>query len=267
MRILSLAIVFLAAGLAGCTGGDDDTTPSTTASATPTTTTTTTTTAPANITTALTFSASPTSGDAPLAVQFAASLSDTNETGPSQPHNGSFTWALLYGDGTDASGDEADFPADSSHEYGTANNYTATLTVTLESGAVLEASQNITVELGEEPTEPPQLVFEFGPSLGCVTEAEACVGVALAQNAGEFVSGIDGHWIPLDERYWGLGFTSDSDHPLGDTDCLIFDDAVAQIGEGNNGGGPCQGQVPNNAAWLYFFPWAAPATASTVTFA
>lgn len=283
MRALMLAFVVAAVALAGCTGDDDggSTTTSTSSShstststsrttSAPTTSTTTTTGAPSDTTTELTFTASPTSGNVTLTVEFAASLTDRDSGGAASPHDDPFTWNLMFGDGTDASGDEGDFPLETSHDYATAGEFTATMTVTLDTEEELEDSEIITVAAGEEPQEPPQLVFEFGPSLGCAGDVlQAAGGDCITALLGPGATGPDGFWIPLDERYWGLSMTSTTDLPnaLGDTDGYFLDaDEAVMSADINNGSGPAQGTVPNGAAWLFVYNYAVPSISFVVTF-
>lgn len=216
-----------------------------------------------------------TSGEVPLNVTFTGEATYTETTGTGNDtfsdnftYEGNLTYRLTFGDGTQEEGNHSAFPLETTHTYNVSGNFSAVLTIDFANGEQATATVNVTVEAGEPPREvPDQTEFSVGPSAGCVTETGSCVGITLAQESGEFVSGIDGHWIALDERYWGLSFTTTSDAAAeGDTDCLLFDADLAQTGEGNNGGGPCEGTVPGGTAWMYFFPWAAPMTEGTVTF-
>jgi PKD repeat protein len=83
------------------------------------------------------FFANPTSGSAPLTVQFTGSI-----TGGS----GSYSWTINFGDGSSTSGSGSSVSA--SHTYGSTGTYTATLTV--KSGSQ-SASQSVTITV-TQPT-------------------------------------------------------------------------------------------------------------------
>ena len=85
------------------------------------------------------FTATPTSGEAPLIVNFDATASQDAEGMID-------TYAWDYGDGTTGSGMIA------SHDYTAAGVYTATLTVTDTVGAAASTSATITVIVNEPPT-------------------------------------------------------------------------------------------------------------------
>jgi Ca2+-binding RTX toxin-like protein len=78
------------------------------------------------------FTATPTSGNAPLAVNF-------NGAGSSDPNGTIVSYAWAFGDGQSGSG------AQTSHTYTAAGTYTVTLTVTDNDSASGQASQTITV--------------------------------------------------------------------------------------------------------------------------
>jgi hypothetical protein len=115
--------------------------------------------------------------------------------------------------------------------------------------------------------------FEFGESLGCTGDIDGIL--CIEWENGPPGSDIDGHWIPLDASYWGLAVTSTVvQSPTGpvqglgaDSDCVFTDADQAILGEGNNGGDPCLGTVPEGSAWLFIYPYAAPAIEMTVDFA
>jgi PKD repeat protein len=78
------------------------------------------------------FTATPTSGNAPLAVSF-------DGAGSSDPNGTIVSYSWAFGDGQSGSG------AQTSHTYTAAGTYTVTLTVTDNDGASAQASQTITV--------------------------------------------------------------------------------------------------------------------------
>lgn len=261
-----VALVVLAAALSGCADPDDPEPGDPTTTGAPTTTATPTPTptpdAPGSITQ---FSADRTSGDAPLIVTFTLDGSSEDDDA---------TWRIGFGDGTDDAGDVADLPQDVTHTYRIGGEFTAQATIADASGTV--RSQNITVSIvAPPPGETPPLVFEFGPSAGCVTEG-ACAGEA----AGPTAPPVDGHWQALDERYWGMVFSSTvtrggetgqsgDDWPLFDSDCFFYgEDTATRIGDAHNGGGACGSAdgVPEGALWIFIAPYALPAEAMTLTF-
>jgi PKD repeat protein len=81
------------------------------------------------------FTATPTSGNAPLPVSF-------DGAGSSDPNGTIVSYSWAFGDGQSGSG------AQTSHTYTAAGTYTATLTVTDNDGASAQASQTITVTGG-----------------------------------------------------------------------------------------------------------------------
>src|SRR5260221_8381178 len=93
------------------------------------------------------FAANPSSGQAPLTVQFADQSSGPVVSG---------SWD--FGDGSASSSDESP-----SHVYGSAGSFTATLTVTGSSGQTSSASQTITVA---NPPPPVVASFSANPSSG-----------------------------------------------------------------------------------------------------
>ncbi len=79
---------------------------------------------------------------------------------------------------------------------------------------------------------------------------------------GPDATGIDGHWLALDAAYWGLQLKSTvTQSPtgpqpvpvigqvLGDSDCVVTDDALGILGEGNNGTGSCTLVVPQGTTY------------------
>jgi hypothetical protein len=121
---------------------------------------------------------------------------------------------------------------------------------------------------------PDQLHFEFGESLGCTGDAHSLDSRAplncVSYQGGPDATGIDGHWLALTPDYWGLLLTSTMAEPSGmnvDSDCyFLAEDASTETGTGSNGGNLCMGVVPDGTAWLFLYPWGAPATAMTVDF-
>lgn len=101
------------------------------------------------------FTASPTSGQAPLAVSFDASAS-------SDPDGSIAAYAWRFGDGATASGVTA------AHTYQTAGNYTATLTVTDDAGASASTSRTVSVSVPPPPNQAPTATFTLSPPSGIV---------------------------------------------------------------------------------------------------
>ncbi|PNV86217.1 MAG: hypothetical protein C0610_07815, partial [Desulfobacteraceae bacterium] len=99
------------------------------------------------------FTATPTSGDAPLAVSFNASAS-------SDPDGTIVSYSWNFGDGATATG------VSRSHTYGSAGNYTATLTVTDDDGATDSSSRLIQVTAAPIPNQPPNASFTASPTSG-----------------------------------------------------------------------------------------------------
>lgn len=260
MRVVAVAFLLVALVLSGCLAGEDDpvpTTSSTTSSSrsTSTSSTTTTTTAPPPVRVA-NLTADLLNGTAPLLVNFTL-----NATGNAS------AWALAFGDGATSNG--TTFPASVNHTFVVGGNFSANLTVTYPDGQSANARLNLTIQVPAGRPAPDVLVFEFADSLGCVGDAgvEACI----SYNAGpDFpVSGIDGYWQALDERYWGLSFTTTVDQvqpAVADSDCAFTDADHAVIGEANNSSSPCAGTVPAGTAFIFLYPYALPALSQTLTF-
>jgi PKD repeat protein len=103
------------------------------------------------------FTASPTSGVAPLAVQF----TDTSTGSPT-------SWAWNFGDGATAT------TQNPSHTFSTAGTYTVTLTATNAGGTSPAATQTITVTEAEPPPPPP-------PGDGSVTAGPSVTAVNINQ--------------------------------------------------------------------------------------
>lgn len=122
-------------------------------------------------------------------------------------------------------------------------------------------------------TLPAVTHFEFGESAGCAGDAHSidpqvplnCVSF----QGGPDATGIDGHWLALDATYAGLSLTTTMSVPGDanpDSDCVFLDADLEEIGNGNNGQGPCTGTVPPGTTWLFLYPWGTPATAMTADF-
>lgn len=133
-------------------------------------------------------------------------------------------------------------------------------------------------------TLPEVLHFEFGPTAGCASDAYVVSGGAVPLNCVSFqggpdATGIDGHWVPLDEGYWGLQMTTTIAQPGGpqqvpvvgtvleDSDCVVTDADLAIIAEGGNGSGLCGMVIPQGTAYLFVYSYGTAATELTVDFA
>ena len=203
--------------------------------------------------------ANATAGEVPFAVSFNLTFQGTD---------GNTTYVFATGDGNVTRGNATDAPATLEHTYEVAGNFTATLAVEY-GNETLEASVNITATLTEEAVaEAPDVTeFSYGESLGCAGDFLQMVGAdCISALGGPEQSGIDGFWQALDERYWGLEFTSTVANQLGDSDCFLADADLDVVGEGNNGGAPCMGVVPEGTAWIFLYSYAEPATGQTLTF-
>jgi hypothetical protein len=250
----------------------------------------TTTSAPANGTGNASGNATGPAGAAPLNVTF--------ELGAARlPAGASARWTLdlgraagnATGNGTgNATGNETAarngtaLPATVTHTYTAAGAYNVTFILRAGSLApqALQATLHIngTGNVSVSKPLPDQVHFEYGESLGCTGDIQGntCIEWENGPPGGD----IDGHWIALGELYWGLHVTSTvTQTPAGeqtlpvlgakvgaDTDCVFVDAALAVIGEGNNGGSSCLGQVPDGAAWMFIYPYANPAVDMTVDF-
>ncbi|HJQ93703.1 MAG TPA: hypothetical protein VJ874_05395 [Candidatus Thermoplasmatota archaeon] len=165
-------------------------------------------------------------------------------------------------------------PATLEHAYTSAGDYNVTFILRVGNLTPQALQATIHIENGTgnvtvgKPA-PDQVHFEYGESLGCTGDLP--VGITcLDWEAGPPGSDVDGHWIPLDDRYWGFGVTTtvDQGNPAThDTDCVFTDADKAVLGEGNNGSGPCLGSVPDGSAWMFVYSYGTPALAMTVDFA
>ncbi len=192
-------------------------------------------------------------------------------------------WILSFGDGGDASGSGADLPAVVNHTYATGGNFTANFTVTYGDGETLGQQVNVTAALPPGAGAPEVVHFEFGQALGCAGDVLGIVDSAagLGLNCHSFREGpeadpVDGFWLPLDERYWGMALSSTTDQGagaggaegfLGDSDCVFTDADFAVVGEANGGSGSCEGAVPEGTAWLFAYYYATPGVALVIDFA
>lgn len=272
MRLALVVLLLVVAASAGCVSkeSDPDGTATTSSSASTTTSTATSSTsgtqgpgsgsgpgAPTLGTIALT--ADVLNGTAPVDVNFTI-----NATGSPT------SWRLSFGDGAIANGTA--IPALANHTYAIGGNFSANLTVHYAAGNVT-TFLNLTIAVPDTPAGPgaPDVThFAFADSLGCVGDlgAENCISFV----GGPSASGIDGYWQALDERYWGLAFTSTimQGGPVGpllnDSDCVFTDAAHAILGEANNSSNPCAGTVPAGTAFLFIYPYGTPALEMAVDF-
>lgn len=191
-------------------------------------------------------------GTAPMQVNFTLDATHPNAT-----------WELDFGDGNTTAGDG--LPADASHTY-RAGDFTASLTVEADGNSTtseVDIAAAAPAPQEPEPEMPEKLSWEFGPSAGCAGDTGACISLA----AGPDQPPVDGFWIELDERYWGLSFTGTAENQRTDSDCwFIKDDGETKNGDANNADGPCAGTVPAETKWIFLYSYAEPATAMTLEF-
>ncbi|MEK6976646.1 MAG: PKD domain-containing protein [Candidatus Thermoplasmatota archaeon] len=274
MRVVLVALLLLVGALAGCaTVKDDDPaggasgsstsasgsgSGSRSATGTGGSATATGTSGPAALAHNATLTADRINGTAPLLVNFTI-----NATA------GASSWKLSFGDGEITNGTGQ--PTAANHTYSIGGAFTANLTVSYPTGSNATASLALTVNVPPGTPAPDVTHFEFAASLGCagdIVGTENCISFA----GGPDASGLDGYWQALDERYWGLAFTSTvmQGGPVGpvlnDSDCVFTDAAQAIIGEANNGGNPCTGSVPSGTAFIFIHPYATPALEMTIDF-
>jgi PKD repeat protein len=119
------------------------------------------------------FTATPTSGTAPLSVQF----TDTSTGSPT-------SWAWDFGDGTTSTSQNP------SHSYTGAGTYTATLTASKASGASAPASTTITVTAAADTT-PPDTTITSGPP-STTTDTSASFAFSSTENGSTFECQLDG---------------------------------------------------------------------------
>jgi hypothetical protein len=164
-------------------------------------------------------------------------------------------------------------PATLNGTYSKAGDYNVTFV--LRAGAASAYSLKATLHVGTGTAAnatatkalPAVTHFEFGQSLGCTGDVggNTCVDF----QSGPPGQDIDGHWIPLDESYWGLLLTStvDQGNPaLNDSDCTFTDADGAATVDASNGGDPCMGVVPDGTAYVFLYPYGGPALGMTVDF-
>jgi hypothetical protein len=170
--------------------------------------------------------------------------------------SGGVSYEWDFGDGN--SSDEAN----PRHTYAAAGTYTATLTLSYGvDGALTETN---TVVVVAPVVYPDVLVFEYGPSLGCIGDFLVCYSEELGETP---VPVSDGFWQELDERYWGLEFTVTSDSLLNDTDCTAYDADGEPISVDLNGGaGPCAGRLPEGTAALFLYNYLEPSSSLRLEF-
>lgn len=201
-----------------------------------------------------TFEANQTSGTAPLAVAFDLDAESSD---------GDATWRLAFGDGADTSGAVSDLPAEESYTYEVGGNFTAVFELEYGDGQSVNETIEMTVQTPDDGGGAPPDFYDFGPSAGCVGDV---TGTCVSLEAGPGEEPVDGFWIPLDERYVGVSFTSTVDNARSDSDAWFLDAELAIITDANGGGTEATGTVPPGAAWLFIYSYAEPAPAMTVTF-
>lgn len=267
MRVVLVALLLLAAAMAGCAtkkgddDGDGDGTSGTASGSKSGSKSGSGTGSPGNGTGSAnnaTLTADVVNGTAPLAVNFTMTASP-----------GASSWRLSFGDGAFANG--TGVPSAANHTYTVGGNFSANLTVVYSdapnAGPNVTVALNITVAVPAGNSPPDVLHFEFADSLGCAGDAGADNCISFV--GGPETSGIDGYWQALDERYWGLSFTTTVNQvqpAVADSDCAITDADHVILEEPNNGSSPCAGTVPQGAAWIFLYPYALPALAQTLTF-
>jgi hypothetical protein len=171
------------------------------------------------------------------------------------------TWLLLPGDGAEYTGAVDGMVGSMAHAFLQNGTYNATLSVSYGSGESVESVLEVMVTM-KVPL-PDVLVFEYGPSLGCLGAPALCV----SQQFQAEMDGVDGHWQALDERYWGLAFNATNAGEYEDTDCTAFDADGKKLADFHNDGGACGGDaLPEGTAWLFMYSWIAPSTAMRLEF-
>lgn len=190
------------------------------------------------------FTADTTSGAVPVNVTFSWEV-DTNDENA--------TWALDLGEGSEEQDALAEPSGSLVHPYDAAGNFTVVFTVLYGDGESVAATVNLTLE--KPRALPDQWVHEYGPSLGCIGDLAVCISAELGPDEDP----IDGFWLAIDERYWGLDFTVRVDTVLEDSDCTAYDDDLEALDANLNGGaGPCEGPIPEGAYWLFMYSYAEP---------
>lgn len=258
--VLAAAALVAASALAGCAGTPSSTTDGTSTSTGTTTggTGTVSTSAPPPGTVSAELTASASSGQAPLNVTFQVRVSGGEV----------FSWTLNFGDGsTPLSGTTA--PAASHpHTYSVGGDFLARFNVTFKDKRTAGDTASVKVTVPDSGPAPPAH-FEFGQAAGCAGDILAEAGQKCVSYAeGPSGQTVDGHWVPLDSRYWNKAFTSAMvPEQYTDTDCeFVASDAQTSLGEAHNSAGPCQGVVPLGAAWIFIYSYAAPHQTLTVDF-
>ncbi len=282
MRPWAVAL-FIGLSLAGCFGGDGDGdgTPTPSATPEPSTTPAATTTRPPTTSPAPSPSPSPAptepennrapravllassgGGQAPVVVNFTFDAHDVN--------GDDLAWSFdADGDGMDdLQGTQADLPASTNFTYNATGLFNATFTVT---DGFRNAAEALPITVSAAPAQPfftfqattdqPCQVFcSNDPVLGVfATGANGCAGFT----AGE--QGIDCVWTDLPTGSAGRAFTSTSTG--GDPDLEFRSECSSNptTAMGRSAvGGPESGMVPEGAACVVIWEWAA--TASTHTF-
>ena len=129
----------------------------------------------ANIPPTASFTASPTSGDAPLAVSF-------NGSGSSDSDGSIASYAWSFGDGGSSSGVTA------IHTYSSAGTYTVQLTVTDDDGSTGSATRTIEVAAAPVANIPPTASFTASPTSGDAPLAVSFNGSGSSDSDGSIAS-------------------------------------------------------------------------------
>jgi PKD repeat protein len=139
---------------------------------------------PGNVAPTAAFTATPTSGNAPLTVNFSGS-------GSTDPDGSITNWAWNFGDGSSGSG------ATISHVYTTAGSYTAVLQVTDNGGMTASKSTTITVGAAPAPMSVSNIALTLTVAKSGTATATAAVTVLDANGRPVPSATVTGKWSGL----------------------------------------------------------------------